>query len=295
MKRLLIFLAILLYFIVPFQVDAHVTNEKNLYEDIEQSEAVEEIMFLRSMNAISPEEGVNLFRPQEMLTRETLAVWALNFSMNTNSGDNHSDTKNLSPEKAVEEGLIDNLQGNATLEDVNKAYFKGTLNITMNKEITREEFSIFMGEHFLTKVDGRNILERSGLSVGPSGTIDHADSSSKSEVGVLSIDGKEYMLSHHPKIINGPSDVESMDNFNISESYTRKNDKGEDVIEVIKMAEGEEEKEKVNKVEVVSASETVSKEDTEEKTNESLYLLFLSVPLIVICLWLLFKPNSKKI
>lgn len=292
--RNLLSLTIILCFIATAQVEAHVTNEKNLYEDIEYSAAREDIMLLRALNAISPEEGVNLFRPQEVLTKKTLAVWALNFRIKTNTlKDDHGST-NISPEMAVNEGIVDNLQGNATYEDVNTAYFNGDLNISINKEITREEFAIFLGEHFLTRVDDKDMFERSGLSEGPSGKIEHAEALTEGGVGILIIDGLEYMLSLHPKIINGPSDVESLKNFTISESYMSKNEKGEVVIEVIKMALDEEKKAEIVKEEVLALTNT-SEDEKADKTNNNLYLFLLSVPLVIILFWLIFMPNSKKI
>lgn len=157
MKHLAGVILTLLLIIAPINVVAHITNEKNLYEDIATSEAAEEILYLRSMNAIAAEEGVNLFRPNEVLTREDLAVWAINFNLQ-NSIDHHGTNGTHSPEEAVDKGLIDTIQGNATFEDVNKVFFNKTLRIASNKEITREEFAIFMGEHFSAKVDGKDFL-----------------------------------------------------------------------------------------------------------------------------------------
>jgi hypothetical protein len=48
---------------------AHVTNESNIYDDIEFSEAKEEILLLRGLNIIPYESGAQLFRPKEMLKR----------------------------------------------------------------------------------------------------------------------------------------------------------------------------------------------------------------------------------
>ncbi|XXM71421.1 hypothetical protein ACQ0QQ_17220 [Lysinibacillus sphaericus] len=287
MKNLLgVILALLLIFI-PINVDAHITNEKNLYEDIAASEASEEIVYLRSMNAITAEEGVNLFRPLEKLTREDLALWAVNF--NSQSSSHHENGRAHSPEMAVDRGLIDSIQGNATLEDINKAYFNKTLKISNNKEITREEFALFMGEHFLTEVNGKNLFIRSGLSDGPTGIIEDIVTSENDEMSKLSINGKEYSLSHHPKFVNGTTDMESLKGHKIDVSYTRRDEKGEDILELIKFTAKESTGElSTEKEKPVSAANDVNKD------GDAGLLTFLWVPLVVIIMWFVTAPIFRK-
>jgi hypothetical protein len=272
---------------IPINVAAHITNEKNLYEDIAASEASEEIVYLRSMNVIATEEGVNLFWPNEMLTREDLAVWAMNF--NSQNSSHHDNGRAHSPEMAVDRGLIDSIQGNATLEDVNKAYFNKTLKISNDKEITREEFALFMGEHFLTEVNGKDLFIRSGLSDGPTGIIDDLVSSENDELSKLSINGKEYSLSHHPKIVNGPTDVESLNGHKVAVSYTRRDEKGEDILELIKFA-GKE-----STVEISTEKEkTVPTANDVNKDGDAGLLTFLLVPLLAIIIWFVSVPIFRK-
>lgn len=290
MKRFVSIVSLLFLTMAPLKVDAHITNEKTLYEDIAFSDAFEEIMHLRAMNAISAEEGVNLYRPKDLLKREVLAEWALNFTMQKDT-HNEGNKEGVSPEKSVEEGLIDTIQGNATLDDVNKAFFNGTLSISDDKEITREEFALFMGEHFATKVDGKDFFERSGLSKGPSGTVDTVIPSKGSRSSTLSIDRKEYSLSDHPKILNGPSDEESLKGLNITDSYVRKDEQGKEVLDLVVIKSGDMAMNTGEKTEEAT-TDTTAKED-EKNSGNSLY--YLSIPLIVILLWLASKPIVKKI
>ncbi|MDQ0273722.1 hypothetical protein [Cytobacillus purgationiresistens] len=281
-------LFLLLLLIATSNVDAHITNEKSLYEDISISEAKEEIMYLRAMNVITAEDGVNLYRPTEMLTREVLATWALNFNSHNNVSQ-HSSDHTTSPEEAIEYGLMDTLEGNATFNDINKAFFNETLSISSNKEITREEFALFMGEHWSDKVDEKDLFDRSGLSSGPKGLIeDVLRSDNKDELSKVLMNGEEYHLSLHPKIVNGPTDEELFIGLTVTDSYTRVNENGTIVLDLIKMEEEESRNESV-----AEEAATHSKINEEESKGFGT-LALLTIPLLIIIIWLISKPIIRK-
>ncbi|MGG0937584.1 hypothetical protein ABHN11_15985 [Brevibacillus centrosporus] len=79
MKRSLLLLCMLLALIMPTNALAHITNEQNLYEDLQYSEAKAQIVYLSGLGVIAADHGTALFSPKEKLTRADLAYWAGSF------------------------------------------------------------------------------------------------------------------------------------------------------------------------------------------------------------------------
>lgn len=67
---------------------AHVTNEFSVYEDLEFSEAKEQVLLLSGLNLFPHDKGVQLFRPQEKLTSQLqCAQWGRSRSRERRGGE----------------------------------------------------------------------------------------------------------------------------------------------------------------------------------------------------------------
>lgn len=221
MKKLILLLT-LFTFLFSTSVFAHVSNEKTIYDDIEYSEAKEQIVYLRGLNVIAYEHGAHLFKPQDLLTKGDLAFWAASFKGLAGHKAEKEEVQNL----ALENGLINSLEGNASYEDVNIAYFNGAASIeNVEKELTREEFALFMGQFLTEPVEGKTLFEMAGFEAGPSGVVENVSFETEGEgqeaykIFSYSINGSDYQLSQHPKVLYGPIDLSLWEGVEIKESW----------------------------------------------------------------------------
>jgi hypothetical protein len=241
MKKTLLFL-FMFTLLFSSSVFAHVANEKTLYDDIEFSQAKEQIVYLRGLDAIAYEQGAELFKPQEKLTKADLAFWVSTFK-----GLGGPDAKKEDLQKeAVQNGLIDSLEGNATYADVNQAYFDGKASVEKPEgELTREEFALFMGQFLKEKVDGKTLFEMAGFEPGPAGIVEKVTSEMEGEgekaykIFRFMINGKEYQVSSHPKILYGPVDLSVWEGKKIGESWLAGGHGDEKVVQIIVVDQGQ--------------------------------------------------------
>lgn len=212
--RILCLVMALAGFIVSFtsaSVLAHVQNEKNLYSDIEYSEATQEIVLLHGIGVISMEGGANVYKPFELLTKSDLAFWAGSFH---GLGGEDASVSSIR-EAALREGLIDTLEGLATYADVNQAYFAGKVESEEQEDetLTREEFALYMATFFTTEIDGMTLFDMAEYTEGPTGIVTDVEKFEVTEGGNtfdvfrIHIDGEWVQVSNHPKILNGPVDL----------------------------------------------------------------------------------------
>lgn len=241
MKKTLILVS-LFTLLFSTSVYAHVNNEETLYDDIEFSQAKEQIVYLRGINAIPSEEGAKLFRPQELLTKADLAFWTASFHGLAGEDAIIEDLQKA----AVENGLIGSLESNATYADVNQAYFDGKASVDQpESELTREEFALFMGPYLKDeKVDGKTLFDRAGIEEGPVGVIEKAtmteegEGEQKTKVYTLTIGGKDYQVSGHPKMMYGPTDLTQWEGKKIRDSWLINHD-GEKMFQMIALEKGQ--------------------------------------------------------
>jgi hypothetical protein len=185
---------------------AHTANEKTLYDDIETSKAVEQIVLLRGLGVIGQPEGVKLYRPQEKLTKAELKEWASGFTGTSPvAGD-----------------------GNATYGDVNQAFFGGKAQVEQaERELTKEEFALFMGQFLTEKVDGKTLFERAGMTKGPSGVVEAVVEETEGQgekayhVYRLKLGGQEYPVAAHPKLLHLPTDLKLVKGKAIRETWVK--------------------------------------------------------------------------
>lgn len=196
---------------------AHVTNEKTLYDDIMLSDAKEEVVKLSGLGIVSASSGANLYNPDELLTNADLGVWLANYYGIGSSEEGAVDSENAA--LVVKEGLLPTLEGNATYEGVNFAYFGGEAELgELTGELTRGEFAIFVEKNLTTEVDGETLLEAGHIVEGPKGVVESVDGE---DPYVLTIDGQEYAVSHHPKVLNVPTDLNQLEGVTLTETYAQ--------------------------------------------------------------------------
>lgn len=223
MKRSLVLLLMMLVLVMPTSALAHITNEQNLYEDLQYSEAKSEIVYLSGLGVIASEHGAMLFSPKEPLKRMDLAYWAGSFFRLMGKEAKHEEIA----QAAVKKGLVPSLEGNATYEDVNQAYFKGKVHVENAKaEVTREDFARFVYEHRTEVVDGKTLFEQAGFAPGPVGIVDKVTSLEEKDASgnstktyVLKVGDQQVQLTAHPKIVQAPVDPSDWEGRTMTESW----------------------------------------------------------------------------
>ncbi|MCR8631669.1 hypothetical protein [Paenibacillus radicis (ex Xue et al. 2023)] len=219
----MIYFLIALLLLMPSAALAHIVNENSLYEDIQYSDAKAQILYLSGLGVIASDHSASLFKPKDKLTRADLAYWAGSFLKLSAASTKVQDIQNA----ALAKGLVTSLQGNATYEDVNRAYFQGQGKVKQpESELTREDFVLFMADYLRIPVNGQTLFERAGFLKGPAGAVEQItvqeqkDETGKSvQVYSLQLNGKSYSLSAHPKVVNGLTDPTSWKGSSIQEAW----------------------------------------------------------------------------
>lgn len=282
-------ISLVLFVLLTVNVMAHVTNEKTIYDDIDFSQAKEEIVYLRGINAVPHEVGANIFRPNELLKRSDLAFWAGTFAGLGNDDSTPEDIQNA----AVSEGLIDSLDGNATYGDVNQAYFAGNAPVEdASQELSREQFALYMGQFFRTPVNGETLFDRVGYAAGPSGLVDSVKTESVTEgdstydVFSLSIDGVDYQVSHHPKLLFAPTDLALLQGKTIEESWIADGE-----LNIIKVSDGQFTDDEIGQAAGDHHGTDAQGEDESDNTLP-IVLIAGGVVLVVIIAWLFLRRKK---
>lgn len=197
---------------------AHVSNEYTIYDDTQYSEAKDELVQLRTLGVIPYTHGASIYGPQDILKKEELGYWTAQFF----GKDDKKNEKDYVKE-AIDMKLIDTDKGNATYTDVLTAYFgngalkdkemQEAIKGKEKKEITKEDFAILLGK--FVDLDGKdNLLLKSGYQAGPKGKVESVITKEVKEGDTtfntyqLVIGGVTYPVSHHPKILFGPVELE---------------------------------------------------------------------------------------
>lgn len=235
MKRIAVMIFVLMM-LLPAAAQAHIVNESNLYDDIAFSEARENIVYLSGLGVIPYEHGAPLFKPKDKLSRSDLAYWAGSFR---GLGAQQSDPQAVR-QAVLAEGGVPSLDGNATVRDVNQAYFQGRAELNGSEELTREQFASLMAVYLTTKVNGQTLFEQAGYSPGPSGTVEAvAMKESQGADGktvrtyAVTIQGVTLELSEHPRILYAPVDPGLWKGKSIRESWVMNKREGGQQLQLI--------------------------------------------------------------
>lgn len=205
---------------------AHIKNEASQFPDIEFSESRFDIVVLVGVGVI-PETPV--FEPDKAMLRRDLAIWAA-LSSQLGEGGETPDLARLA-EAALEHGLVDSLDGNASIADVNAAIFGGELPIDQDsRELSKAEAAAFIAQQLNTAA-GAGLLERKGLRPGNTGLVSSVEPG-HSHHGVatytMTIDGVAMPMDAHGRVANGPVDLLQWEGRLVGRSFVR--GKGENAI-----------------------------------------------------------------
>ena len=199
---------------------AHIVHPGNAFSDIGLSAYKDEIVYASRLGLIAGEESGDVFRPGEPLRRADLAHWAAAFN-----GLAEADDAEAAGQAALTGGLVDTLEGNATYGDINRAVFRGRLTLEnggtypADREATREQYAAFVVAFASTQVDGKRLEERAGLAAGPAGIV-KAESDPDAAFGYkLTIGGRAWTLSPHPRIVHAPGDPALWDGLQLAASW----------------------------------------------------------------------------
>ncbi len=145
---------------------AHIKNEASQFPDIEFSDSRFDIVVLVGAGII-PETPV--FEPDKLLSKRELAVWTA-LAADLGAGGETPDSAALA-DSALNHGLVDTLDGDATLADLNKAIFEGALAVENAGNVpSKAEAATIIAEQ-LHRDAGMVLLNRKGLRVGSAGVV----------------------------------------------------------------------------------------------------------------------------
>jgi hypothetical protein len=208
--------------LLPASAMAHIVSANNLYEDIENLSAKEDIVFLTGINVIVYEHGSALFKPQDKLTRAELAHWVGAFYKLSQSEATAAEMAQLT----VDKGLMLSLQGNATYVDVNQAFFAGKAQLDRtDEELTREQYATLMATYLATPINGQTLIEAAGYLPGPVGIVEAVDRKADGTT-TLTIEDQQVQLAMHPRVLHASTDSSLWNGLVIGKSWMMETDEG---------------------------------------------------------------------
>lgn len=198
---------------------AHIKNEASQFPDIEFSAARFDIVVLVGAGII-PETPV--FEPDKLLSKGELAVWAA-LTVNLGVGGETPDTVALA-DSALDNGLVDSLAGDATIEDINNAIFSGTLSVDTPERVpSKAEAATFIAQQ-LSADAGAALLSGKGLRVGITGAVsavEAGDTHHGAATYVITISGVSMPMYSHGRVANGPVDLLQWKGRDVGRSFVR--------------------------------------------------------------------------
>lgn len=213
------------FLIFATSASAHIMNKDNVFNDLSLTEAADEVVLLSSLGIVSYLDGSFEFKPTAQLTAKDLAAWVAGYN-----GLEGASTDELA-RAAVKAELIATIDGDATYGLVNDVFFHGML-VLENAEttLTREEFAQFVVSHVNRDIGGHTLLEMSGYTPGPTGTIEHVNrvkkqtpSGSNAYVYLLTVDGTVYEVGMHLRVVANSTDPAVWVGQQIAESFNGPN------------------------------------------------------------------------
>ncbi len=198
---------------------AHIKNEASQFPDIEFSGSRFDIVVLVGAGII-PETPV--FEPDKLISKRELAVWAA-LAAELGSGGETPDSASLA-DSALNHGLVDSLDGDATIADLNMAIFEGALAVENAGNVpTKAEAATFIANQ-LRMDAGMALLNRKGLRVGSTGVVwavETSDSHHGAVTYIITIEGTRLPMYSHGRVANGPVDLLQWQGRTVSRSFVR--------------------------------------------------------------------------
>jgi hypothetical protein len=201
---------------------AHTTNESTLFPDIKGSSARFDVILLVGIGIV-PE--TNKFNPDTNLTRSDLAVWgALAHGLVVPVPGEAVDIQGIAS-TAMNKGIIDNLNGNASYKDINQVLFDGGLQIDSSETMpTRAQAAEFIVANLEANIKGESLLSRREMHLGPTGKVIDVQSKMNPDGGstmYLTLGEESYAVYSHGKLANGPVDLKQWKGKMVRRSIVR--------------------------------------------------------------------------
>lgn len=198
---------------------AHIKNEATQFPDIEFADARFDIVMLVGAGIV-PETPV--FEPDAPFTRADLAVWAA-LAADLGTGGETPDTDALG-KAALEQGLLDSVEGQATYEEINDVFFDGQLTPDQPAaKPTRGEAATFIASHLDTPA-GIALLARRGIRPGPAGQPARVELRRNPDGGntyMITVGDTSLPMFAHGRVANGPTDLVQWDGRTVRRSFIR--------------------------------------------------------------------------
>jgi hypothetical protein len=197
---------------------AHIKNEATQFPDIEFSDARFDIVVLVGAGIV-PETPV--FEPDKDLTIKELATWVA-LTEGLLRGGETPDVDALAT-AAVEQGLIDSLDGDATLADIDRLFFASTLGIEDGERVpTKAEAASLIATALDSEV-GAALLEKRNLATGVSGDVTAVviEEGHHGNAYVMTIGGSALQMDEHGRVANGPTDLLQWEGRSVRRSFVR--------------------------------------------------------------------------
>ena len=212
-------MVLIVFCLVSGHALAHIKNEANQFPDIEFSESRFDIVVLVGVGII-PETPV--FEPDMPMSKRELAVWAA-LAAELGAGGETPDSAALA-DSALDHGLVDTLDGDATIEDLNQAIFAGALSVEHGGNVpSKAEAATIIAEQ-LHMETGLVLLNRKGLRVGNTGVVSAVtagDSHHGAATYTITIDGTSLPMYSHGRVANGPVDLLQWQGRTVARSFVR--------------------------------------------------------------------------
>ncbi len=201
---------------------AHTTNEATLFPDIKDSDARFDVILLVGIGIIPETES---FKPDSRLSRIELGAWgALANKLVTPKPGQVPDITALAI-SAVENGVIDHLNGNASYATINQVLFNGVLQLDSPVTMpTRAQAAEFIVANLQTDRGGDTLLSSLDMELGPVGKVINVEAKMNPDGGetvYLGIGETSYAVYSHGKVANGPVDLKQWKGKNVRRSIVQ--------------------------------------------------------------------------
>lgn len=201
-------------------VFAHIKNEATQFPDIEFSESRFDIVVLVGAGII-PETPV--FEPDKMFSNADLAAWAA-LAEGLQRGGETPDVEALAA-AALGSGIVESLEGAATLGQVNQVFFAGQLDIDDPLRTPSKAEAASVIANALNTAAGEPLLAKRGLKSGATGEVTSVaiTEGHHGNAYVMTIGGVARPMDEHGRVANGPTDLLQWEGRTVRRSFERGN------------------------------------------------------------------------
>ena len=196
----------------------HIKNEATQFPDIEFSDARFDIVVLVGAGIV-PETPV--FEPDKTLSNEELATW-IALAEGLGRGGENPDTAALAA-AAIDQGLVDTLDGDAHIADLDRLFFAGKLSSEDGERTpTKAEAATLIAAALGTET-GEALLEKRGLTVGVAGEVVEVaiEEGHHGNAYVMTIGDTKLQMDEHGRVANGPTDLLQWEGRKVRRSFVR--------------------------------------------------------------------------